>query len=119
MNHALQNKEDSDVEGGLDVSGAVAVEAGGGDGLGKDDADGNEDCAGSGSEGNSDFEARAFWILISAAEAEAVLGEIFAHRDFLLKAAMPNGGKNTGLDARTGAPGHDPFADVRRGSSVF
>src|SRR5437660_2181011 len=28
----------SDVERGLDVSGAVAVEAGGGDGLGKDDA---------------------------------------------------------------------------------
>jgi len=43
MNHALQNKEDSDVEGGLDVCGAVAVEAGGRDGLGKDDADGNED----------------------------------------------------------------------------
>ena len=119
VNHALQNKEDSDVEGGLDVSGAVAVEAGGGDGLGKDDADGNEDCAGSGSEGNSDFEARAFWILISAAEAEAALGEIFAHRDFFLKAAMPNGGEDTGLDARTVAPGNDPFIDVRSGHAVF
>src|SRR5947207_3233956 len=109
----------SDVEGGLDVGGAVAVEAGGGDGLGKDDADGNEDCAGSGSEGNSDFEARAFWILISAAEAEAALGEIFADRDFFLKAAMPNGGEDTGLDARTVAARNDAFVQGSGGHPVF
>src|SRR5882762_720485 len=35
-----------DVKGRLDVGGAVTVEAGGGDGLGEDDADGDEDgCA--------------------------------------------------------------------------
>ena len=46
----------SGVEGGLDVGDAVAVEAGGGDGLGEDDADGDEDGASAGSVGDSDFE---------------------------------------------------------------
>src|SRR5438552_15638963 len=119
VNYSLTKQGELGVEGGLDISGAVAVEAGGRDGLGKDDADGNEDCAGSGSEGNSDFEARAFWILISAAEAEAALGEIFADRDFFLRAAMPSGSEDTGLDARTVAPGNDPFIDVRSGHAVF
>ncbi len=71
---AAQNETGLDVEGGLDVGGAVAVEAGGGDGLGEDDADGNEDGAGAGSEGYGDFDAGAFGILIAAAEAEAALG---------------------------------------------
>ena len=63
-----------DVEGGLDVGGAVAVEAGGGDDLGEDDADGNEDGATARSEGHGDFDSGAFGILIAAAEAEAALG---------------------------------------------
>ncbi|HEY6269019.1 MAG TPA: hypothetical protein VIX11_12030 [Candidatus Acidoferrum sp.] len=42
---------------GLDVSGAVAEEAGGGDGLREDDADGDEDGAGAGSERDGDLDA--------------------------------------------------------------
>jgi hypothetical protein len=109
----------SDVERGLDVGGAVTVEAGGGDGLGKDDADGNEDRAGSGSEGNSDFEARAFWILIAAAEAEAAFGEIFADRDFFLKAAVADGGEDASLDARAVAARNDALIDGGSGHAVF
>jgi hypothetical protein len=71
---AAQEEEGLDVEGGLDVGGAVAVKADGGDGLGEDDADGNEDGAGAGSEGHGDFDAGAFGILVAAAEAEAALG---------------------------------------------
>src|SRR5437764_2893593 len=52
----------SDVEGRLDVGGAVAIEAGGGDGLGEDDADRNEDGAGPGGEGHGDFDAGTFGI---------------------------------------------------------
>src|SRR3989442_13505227 len=87
------------VEGGLDVGGAVAVEAGGGDGLGKDDADGDEDGAGAGSEGDGDFDAGAFGVLIAAAEAEAAFGEIFAEGDFFLEAAAADAGEGAGLDA--------------------
>jgi len=109
----------SDVERGLDVGGTVTVEAGGGDGLGKDDADGNEDCACAGSEGNSDFEARAFWILIAAAEAEAAFREVFADGDFFLKAAVADGGEDTGFDARPVAARNDAFIDGGSGDTVF
>src|SRR5260370_3842241 len=64
------------VEGGLDVGGAVAVEAGGGDGLGEDDADGDEDGAGAGSEGERDVDAGALGGLVAAAEAWGAFGEI-------------------------------------------
>jgi hypothetical protein len=52
----------------------VAEEAGGGDRLGEDDADGNEDGTGTGSEGHGDFDAGAFDVLIAATEAEAAFG---------------------------------------------
>jgi len=66
--------ETSGVEGRLDVGDAVAVEAGGGDGLGEDDANRHEDGAAAGSEWHGDFDARAFRILVAAAEAEAAFG---------------------------------------------
>ncbi len=108
-----------DVEGGLDVSGAVTVEAGGGDGLGEDDADGDEDGAGAGSEGHGDFDAGAIGILIAAAEAEAAFGEIFADGDFFLKAAAANAGKDAGFDARAVAAGKDAFFDGGAVRAVF
>ena len=108
-----------DVEGGLDVSGAVTVEAGGGDGLGEDDADGDEDGAGAGSEGHGDFDAGAVGILIAAAEAEAAFGEIFADGDLFLKAAAANAGKDTGFDARAVAAGKDAFFDGGAVRAVF
>src|SRR5260370_833712 len=97
------------VEGGLDVGGAVAVEAGGGDGLGEDDADGDEDGAGAGSEGDGDFDAGAFGVLIAAAEAEAAFGEIFAEGDFFLKAAAADAGEDAGFDACAVTAWNDAF----------
>src|SRR5436309_8735598 len=87
------------VEGGLDVGGAVAIEAGGGDGLGEDDADRNEDGAGPGGEGHGNFHARAFGILIAAAEAEAALGQVLTDGNLFLKAAVANASEDAGLDA--------------------
>jgi hypothetical protein len=83
----------------------VAVEAGGGDGLGKHDADGDEDGAGAGSVGDGDFDAGAFEVLIATAEAEAVFGEIFADGDFFLKAAVADASEDASFDARALAPG--------------
>src|SRR5216684_1817928 len=45
--------------GWLEVGGAVSEESGGTDGFGEDDADGDEDGAGSGREGDSDFDPGA------------------------------------------------------------
>ncbi len=110
------------VEWGLDVSRAVAEEAGGGDGLGEDDANGNEDGAGAGSEGDGDFDAGAFFILIAAAEAEAAFGEIFADGDFFLEAAAADAGENTCFDASAVAPRENAFFDgwaaVRTGFGI-
>src|SRR5207302_10362128 len=78
----------------------MAVEASSGDGLGKNDTDGNKDGAGAGGERNGNFEARAFGILIAAAEAEAAFGEIFADGNLFLKAAVADGGEDAGFDAR-------------------
>ena len=89
----------------------MTVEAGGGDGLREDDADGDEDCAGAGSEGHGDFDARAFGILIAAAEAEASLGKILADSDFFLKAAAADAGVDAGFDARAVAAGNNAFFD--------
>ncbi len=109
----------SDVEGRLDVGGAVAVEAGSGDGLGEDDADRDEDGASAGSERNGDFEARAFGILIAAAEAEAAFGKIFANGNFFLKAAVPDGREDASLDARAVAAGNDAFVHGRSRRAAF
>jgi len=114
-----RDKEGLDVEGGLDVGGAVAIEAGGGDGLGEDDADGDEDGAGAGSEGDGDFDASAFGILIAAAEAEAAFGEIFADGDFFVKAAVADAGEDAGFDARAVAAGNDALFDGGGGRAGF
>src|SRR5437763_1904331 len=100
----------SDVEGRLDVGGAVAIEAGGGDGLGEDDADRNEDGAGPGGEGHGDFDAGTFGILIAATEAEAALGQILTDGDLLLKAAAANASEDAGLDASAVAARDDAGA---------
>ena len=49
----------------------MAEEPGGRDGLRENDADGNEDGAGTGSKGDSYFNAGTFRILIAAAERDA------------------------------------------------
>ena len=85
--------------GWLEVGGAVSEQAGGADGFGEDDADGDEDGAGSGREGNSDFDASALGIFIAAAKSDAAFGKIFADGDFFLKTATANAGKNAGFDA--------------------
>jgi len=122
MNRAATSEETgakSDVEGRLDVGGAVAVEAGGGDGLGEDDAYGDEDGAGAGSEGNGHFDAGAFGILIAAAEAEAAFGQIFADGDFFLKAAVANAGEDAGLNAGAVAARNHAFFDGGAVSAIF
>jgi hypothetical protein len=116
--HGKETRE-LDVEGGLDVGGAVAVEAGGGDGLGEDDADGNEDGAGAGSVGDGDFDTGAFGVLIAAAEAEAAFGEIFADGDFFLEAAAANAGEDASFDARALAAGNDAFVDGGTGGAFL
>ena len=105
------------VEGGLDVGGAVAVEAGGGDGLGEDDADGDEDGAGAGSERDGDFDAGAFGVLIAAAETEAAFGEIFAESDFFLETAAADAGEDAGFDAGAVAARNDAVFDGGRGQA--
>ncbi len=107
MNHAPTTEmRGLGVEGRLDVGGAVAVEAGGGDGLGENDADGDEDGASTGSERNGDFDAGAFGILIAAAEADAAFGKIFADGNFLLEAAPADASEDASLDARAVAAGN-------------
>src|SRR5437879_7794515 len=107
----------SGVEGGLDVGGAVAVEAGGGDGLGEDDADGDEDGASAGGEGDGDFDAGAFGVLIAAAEAKAALREIFAEGNFFLEAAAADAGEDAGFDACAVAARNDAVFDRGRGQA--
>ena len=97
----------------------MAVEAGGGDGLGEDDADGNENGAGAGSKRDGDFDARAFGVLIAAAEAEAAFGQILANGDFFLKAAAANASENARLDARAVAAGNDALFDGGLAGAVF
>src|SRR5260370_34837883 len=58
------------VEGGLDVGGAVAVEAGGGGGLGESDGDGDEDGGGAGGEGDGDFQRGRLRGRVSASELQ-------------------------------------------------
>ena len=97
---------------GFEVGGAVAEEAGGADRLGEDDADGNEDGSGAGSEWNGDFDASAFGIFIAAAEGNAALGKIFADGDFFLKTAAADAGEDPGFDASAVAAGDDTFVFV-------
>ena len=77
----------------------MAVEPGRGHGLGENDADGNENGAGTGSERHGDFGARAFGILIATAEADSAFGQIFADGNFFLEAAAANAREDAGLDA--------------------
>src|SRR5260221_11002414 len=101
--------------GRLEIGGAVAEQAGGGNGLGEDDADGHEDGAGAGSERNRNFDASAFGILITAAEGDAALGKVFANRNFFLEAAAANAGQHAGFDAGTVAAGGESGVARRRG----
>ena len=64
----------------------MAIEAGAGDMLREDDADGNEDGAHARSERNGDFNTSTFGVAIAAAEGDAAFGKVFADRDFFLKA---------------------------------
>ena len=97
----------------------MAIEAGGGDGLGEDDADGDEDGAAAGSEGHGDFDARAFGVLIAAAEAEAAFGQILANDDFLLKTAAADAGEHACLDARAVAARDDAVFHGRLPGAVL
>ncbi len=120
MNHAPTTEmRGLGVAGRLDVGGAVAVEAGGGDGLGENDADGDEDGASAGSERNGDFDAGAFGILIAAAEADAAFGKIFADGDFFLEAAPADASEDARLDARALAARNQAFFNGRPGSPII
>ena len=90
----------------------MAVEAGGGNGLGEDDADGDEDGAGTGCVRDGYFDAGAFGVLIAAAEAEAAFGQVFADDDFFLKAAAADASENAGLDARAVAARNHAIFDT-------
>ena len=59
------------VNRGLDVRGSVPVQAGGGNGLRKNDADRNKDSSRARSKRYSHFHARTFGILIAAAKADS------------------------------------------------
>lgn len=104
----------------LEVGGAVSEQACGTDGFGEDNADGDEDGAGSGREGNSDFDASALGIFIAAAKSDAALGKIFADCDFFLKTATANAGENAGFDAGAITAGDDAifFSPGSRGGRV-
>src|SRR5438128_9036489 len=106
--------------GRAEVGGAVAEKSGGGDGLRKYDADGDKDSAAAGSIRNSDFEARAFGILIAAAESDATFGEVFADGDFFLKAASADAGENARFYARAISARNDAlFERLARGGQSF
>ena len=107
------------VEGRLDVSGAVTVEAGSGDRLGEDDADGHEDGAGAGSERHGHFHTRAFAVLVPAAETETSLRQVFADHDFLGKAPAANARQDACFDASTITAGNDAFLDGRACRAIF
>lgn len=85
----------------------MAEEAGGGDRLGKNDADGDEDGSATRSIGDGDVELGAFGILVAAAEGDAALGEVFADGHFFLKAAAANAGEDASAHARTVAARED------------
>src|SRR5882672_9552260 len=101
----------SGVEGRLYVGSAVAIKAGGRDGLGKDDSNGDEDGAAARSERHGHFHARAFRVLIAAAEADAAFGQILANDDFFLKAAPADASEYTRLDAGAIAAWNDAILD--------
>ncbi len=90
----------------------MAEETGRADRLGEDDADGNEDGSGAGSEGDGDFDASALGIFNAAAEGNAALGKIFADGNFFLKTAAANTGEDAGFDAGAIAAGDDAFVFV-------
>ena len=98
--------------GGFEVGGAVAEEAGGGNGLREDDADGDKDGAGAGSEWDGDFDASALGVFIAAAEGNAAFGKIFADGDFFLKTAPADAGENASFDAGAIAARDDAFLFV-------
>ncbi len=89
----------------------MAIEAGAGDVLRKDDADRNEDGPAAGSEGDGNFEARTFGIFIAAAKRDSALREVFADGDFFLKPAAANAGKNASFDAGAIAARNDALVE--------
>jgi len=95
------------------VRGAVAIEAGAGDVLGKHNAYWHEDGACPGGIRNRNFQPRALRIFVTAAERNAALRKIFADRNLFLKSAAPNAGKDAGLYSCPVAPGYDSLFERR------
>ena len=89
----------------------MAEESCAGNGLREDNADGDEDGAGTRSVRNGDFQASAFGIVIAAAETDAALGQILTDGHFFLKTAAANAGEDAGFDARAIAARDDAFFD--------
>lgn len=108
-----------DVERRFDISGAMAIKTSSGNGLREDDADRNEDCAGSGSERHGHFDAGTFCVLIAAAETEPALGKVFADSDLLSKAASPYASKDARLDARAIAARYHAVLDARLAGAIL
>jgi hypothetical protein len=97
--------------GWAQIRSSVAEKAGGRDRLRENDTDGNEDGACAGSVRNCDFEASAFWILITATKADAAFRQILTDSNFFLKAPAADAGQDAGLDAGSVAARYDTFFD--------
>ena len=82
-----------------------------GDRLGENDADRDEDRAGSRRIGNCDFEPRAFRVMVPAAETESTFGQILANGDLLLKASPAYAREDSGFNARAIPAGYDTLFD--------
>src|SRR5258706_7627306 len=95
------------------VRSAVAIEAGAGDVLRKDDPYRHENSACPGSVGNRNFQPRALRIFVAATERNAALRKIFADCNLFLKTAAPNSGKDAGLYSCAVAPGYDSLFERR------
>src|SRR5215471_9570181 len=78
------------VERWLDIRGTVTMQAGGGDGLRKNDADRDKDCARARRERHGYFHTGPFRILIPASEAQPAFRQVFADHDFFREAPSAN-----------------------------
>jgi hypothetical protein len=94
------------VDWGLDVRGTVAVEAGGGDVLGRDDLNWNKNRTSARSVRHGNFNSRPLGILIAAAEADSSFGEVFADGDLFRETAAADAGHHPGFDASAVAAGN-------------
>src|SRR5256886_9623773 len=88
----------------LDVRRAMPVQTRGWNGLRENDADRNKNRSRARSKRHGHFDARAFWILIPAAEADSAFRQVLANHYFFGKAAPPDARQHARLHACAIAP---------------